>query len=306
MTYSTTIQDQYKKMLHTISQQIRSNSVGELEILHKSIHQLCKLSGSSYGFIGLVEDQHYLTNYKQLIECNQNHGRIPMMGNGPLSTPSKAHRYLKLSYHRRVPFFSFDQERFNSGMSWFSYILIPIYDNSRQVGLIGLCDRKSGYDKNFILEISPICRELRKIILQNFYKTDISRAQPVYSYSVHTESPAFDIMLTIDDFYNTKLSNIVWTQYFGSNKALITDLIVKEDHASFYDLIQKARTTGLSQNTTLRFKRKNKTLYFKTRILFLRKSHQIQIIAQDISDRFSQSTDSKVRKDYLRPIRLLF
>ncbi|OHX66095.1 GAF domain-containing protein [Flammeovirga pacifica] len=296
---TTTIKENLLDLRECIINQLKNNTNGELEILHASIHQLCAFTDSKYGFIGLIENTKDHIHFSNLIECNSFQNSIPMLGNGPLNTSSMANRYLKLVHGKQNAFFNYDDHQFQLGKSWYSFLLIPIINNHKMIGLIGLFDKKGGYNKTLLSEINLCSTALYHVITQHLEKIDIEKAFHVSDSSrFFCDHNIYDIMSTIDKNGTIVLSNIMWNECFGCTKNKILQMILKEDHSTFHHLINTTQKSGLTESAILRMRKENQIIYLRVRVIYLKKKNQIQLIAQNISQNYTQK-QRKIRKKSL-------
>ncbi|MBB3697981.1 hypothetical protein KMW28_07275 [Flammeovirga yaeyamensis] len=292
---TTTIKDHLYGLRECIIDQLKNNIKGELEILHQTIHELCKITSSTYGFIGLIDQDLEKLNYSNLIECTSFQNNIPILGNGPLNTSSIAVKYLKLAHGKQLPFFSYDEDKYRTQASWFSFLLIPIFHQNQQIGLIGLCDKREGYSKNLLRSINLCSTAIYHVMLQQMEKVDMMKAFDLTPPSrFFCDKTIYDIMSTIDENGTIVLSNIMWNECFGCKKNQILQMIMHQDHHLFFKLMEDAQRSGFTESAIVRMIKNNKILYLNMRVINLRKQNQIQIIAQDVSERYTKKAKIKL------------
>ncbi len=277
-----------------------------LKILQKSIENLTKASNCKYGFIGLLDHQDGIKNYKYLMEKKVSFDSFNIFNKAilentlPFEEVSKAHYFLKYTEHLVHPILHYDDDRIIRGLPWSSYLLIPIHIDKELIGVIGLCDKKEKFDDDFALHLQPLIDTYKLLIRQI---DDSTNSQNLDDTSFQE---SFDLMIHLDGLWNIQRGNVAWEEKLGRSKEHIMDYVFGNDYELLEKLILKAKSTMTTQSEKIRFKRdKHRIFTLLIKVIYQSSTRSFKIIGKDISDRFRQESILKKQQDRLRHTQLL-
>ncbi|MBB6459606.1 hypothetical protein EO216_13805 [Flammeovirga kamogawensis] len=151
------------------------STINSTHLLNQILSKVTDLTKSKYGFIGIVDLNQKIISYSTLIESKSNRSNSsPLPNNIRTTLPSPANRYLPIAKSIKEIHFLFDEKREKNGLPWFSTILLPIEISNNVKVIIGLCDKKDGYNAFSKKQMSALSLKLRKIIKQCPPKDNVS------------------------------------------------------------------------------------------------------------------------------------
>ncbi|NME71422.1 sensor histidine kinase [Flammeovirga aprica] len=277
-----------------------------LEILKESIENLAKASNCKYGFLGILDHQDGIKNYKYLVEKKASLNTLNLFNKSmldsalPFKEVSKAYYFLKYTENLSEPIISYDEDRLVKGLPWSSHLLIPILFQKELIGVVGLCDKKGEFDEDYALQLQPLIDTYKLVISQIDDKVDTAPQED----SSFQES--FDLMVNIDKLWNIQRGNFAWEEKLGRSKEHIMDYVFGSDYELLENIILKAKSTMTTQSEKIRFKRdKHRIFTLMVKVIYQSTTRSFKIIGKDISDRFRQESILKKQQDRLRHTQLL-
>ncbi|KXX69773.1 hypothetical protein AVL50_12855 [Flammeovirga sp. SJP92] len=294
-------------MIGEVNKHLLSNKA-PTAILQESIESLVKASNCKYGFLGILNHQDGIKNYKYLMEKKvsfntSNPFNKSMLDHPPLPFEdiSKAYFFLKYTEHLKQPLLRYDNDRLSRGLPWSSFLLIPIHFQDELVGVIGLCDKKGKFEDDYALHMQPLVDTYKLLIKQ------INAEVKVAEYQEDSSSQeSFDLMTNIDELWNIQNGNYAWEDKLGRSKKHIMDYVFGNDYELLEETILKAKSTMTTQSENIRFKRDKKRIFtLMIKVIYQSSTRSFKIIGKDISDRFRQESTLKKQQDRLRHTQLL-
>ncbi|AZQ62674.1 hypothetical protein EI427_10630 [Flammeovirga pectinis] len=174
MTYDSTPFTPLNQFIQSLPVTLDSNT-DSTHLLNQILYKVTTLTKSKYGFIGVVNCQQRIVNYTTLLEYNSiKQATSPFPNRNFKVFPSAANRYLPIAKSLRDIHLLFDEKREKNGLPWFSTLLLPLQITGNTKVIVGLCDRKGGYNLFSKDQMSSLSFKLSEIIRQYPLKNNIS------------------------------------------------------------------------------------------------------------------------------------
>lgn len=291
-----------KKLSLMISEQQKTHEKGHLEILQNCIEEIVQFSNCKYGFIGILDKQDGVLNFKYLLEKKIINTFNPF-GNFSIPNPltindiSKAYQYLKVIPSLRSTLYHFDIKRASKNLPWYSNILIPIFNDNEVVAVLGLNDRKKGFSKQFELRLAPIINDISNLINTFLNKTNVSTFEQSDIFNDINATSSFDMMAKLDELWLISNRNFQWTHKLGATHHHIMDHVFDQDYKILELSLLNAQKTQTTQSCYVRFKRKKQILKLAMKVHYNSELKNYHIYGKDITQQANVVFNEKVKKD---------